>query len=77
MWEKIPTKNKRRYYFIVIVMLPVCFAISFLLSKKFFHLLDYQFDLKGWILISISLVPLYLISVAVVHLRLSDNKDKK
>lgn len=77
MQRKIPEKRRKKYYFIIFLILPICFAISFFLATKIFRLLDYHFDLKGWVFIIISLVPLYVMSVIVAHRRLSEKIDEK
>ena len=71
MFEKIPPGNRKRFYQIVLIVLPLCFGISFFLSTKIFILLNFKFDLKGWVFLSICLVFLYLIGVLAVQRKLS------
>jgi len=76
MWRKIPKNNRKKYYLIIFLFLPLCFVISFFLSKKIFLFLNFQFDLKGWVILSISLLPLYLMGIFVAHRALSGNENE-
>jgi uncharacterized BrkB/YihY/UPF0761 family membrane protein len=77
MRRKIPEKKRKKYYFIIFLILPICFTISFFLATKIFSLLDYHFDFKGWVFVIISLVPLYVMSVMVAYRRLSEKEEEK
>ena len=70
MWQNIPQENKRRYSVIVFIVLPLCFVIGLLVSVKIALLLNYKVDSKGAFIVSISLIPLYIMSIIVVNRKL-------
>jgi len=76
MWQNIPREHKIRYTVIIFIVLPICFIIGLLVSAKIALLLNYKVDSKGAFIVSISLIPLYIMSVIVVHRKLRNkNKD--
>lgn len=62
---KLHGKYKRRYRIIIFVALPICFALGFFLSTEIAELVGYRIDLKGNIIVLLSFVPLYVMSVIV------------
>jgi di/tricarboxylate transporter len=77
MLGKIPRERRRRYKIIIFIVLPTCFIIGFLLSTKVALLLDYKVDLKGVIIVTFSLIPLYIMSVLVVNRKLREKEIEK
>ena len=72
---KLQGQYKRRYQIIVFLFLPVCLAISYFLSIEivgFFsdRLLGRRLDMKGQIIMLLSLIPLYLIGITVAKQKL-------
>jgi len=72
MWKNIPQEHKRKYSIIIFIVLPICFIVGFLVSTKIALLLNYKIDSKGALIVSISLVPLYIMSVIVVYRKLRE-----
>ena len=72
MWKNIPQEHKRKYSIIIFVVLPICFIVGFLVSTKIALLLNYKVDSKGALIVSISLIPLYIMSVIVVYRKLRE-----
>jgi hypothetical protein len=70
MWKNIPQEHKRKYSIIIFIVLPICFIVGFLVSTKIALLLNYKVDSKGALIVSISLIPLYIMSVIVVYRKL-------
>ena len=70
MWKNIPQEHKRKYSIIIFIVLPICFIVGFLVSTKIALLLNYKIDSKGALIVSISLIPLYIMSVIVVYRKL-------
>ena len=70
MWKNIPQEHKRKYSIIIFIVLPICFIVGFLVSTKIALLLNYNVDSKGALIVSISLIPLYIMSVIVVYRKL-------
>ena len=62
---KLIGKFKRRYRIIIFIALPLCFALGFFLSIEITQLLGYRIDPSGKIIILLSFVPLYGMSVRV------------
>ena len=58
-------KYKRRYRIIIFVALPICFVLGFFLSTEIAEFVGYTIDLKGKIIILLSFIPLYVMSVIV------------
>lgn len=77
MLGKIPRERRRRYKIIIFIVLTTCFIIGFLLSTKVALLLDYKVDLKGVIIVTFSLIPLYIMSVLVVNRKLREKEIEK
>ena len=72
---KLQGQYKRRYRIIVFLFLPVCLAIGYFLSieiVEFFsdRLLGRRLDLKGQIIMLLSLIPLYLIGITAAKQKL-------
>jgi hypothetical protein len=63
MPKKLHGKYKNRYRIIAFVALPICLAIGFFLSLKVCSLLHYKIDIRGTILVFLSFIPLYLMSL--------------
>ena len=72
MWKNIPQEHKRKYSIIIFIVLPICFIVGFLVSIKIALLLNYKVDSKGALIVSISLIPLYIMSVIVVYRKLRE-----
>ena len=72
MWKNIPQEHKRKYSIIIFIVLPICFIVGFLVSTKIALLLNYKVDSKGALIVSISLIPLYIMSVVVVYRKLRE-----
>jgi len=72
MWKNIPQEHRRKYSIIVFIVLPICFIVGFLVSTKIALLLNYKVDSKGAFIVSISLVPLYIMSVIGVYRKLRE-----
>jgi len=72
MWKNIPQEHKRKYSIIIFIVLPICFIVGFLVSTKIALLLNYKIDSKGALIVSISLIPLYIMSVIVVYRKLRE-----
>ena len=72
MWKNIPQEHKRKYSIIIFIVLPICFIVGFLVSTKIALLLNYKIDSKGALIVSISLVPLYIMSVIGVYRKLRE-----
>jgi hypothetical protein len=72
MWKNIPQEHKRKYSIIIFIVLPICFIVGFLVSTKIALLLNYKVDSKGALIVSISLIPLYIMSVIVVYRKLRE-----
>ena len=72
MWKNIPQEHKRKYSIIIFIVLPICFVVGFLVSTKIALLLNYKVDSKGALIVSISLIPLYIMSVIVVYRKLRE-----
>jgi len=72
MWKNIPQEHKRKYSIIIFIVLPICFIVGFLVSSKIALLLNYKVDSKGALIVSISLIPLYIMSVIVVYRKLRE-----
>ena len=72
MWKNIPQQHKRKYSIIIFIVLPICFIVGFLVSTKIALLLNYKVDSKGALIVSISLIPLYIMSVIVVYRKLRE-----
>ena len=72
MWKNIPQEHKRKYSIIIFIVLPICFIVGFLVSTKIALLLNYKVDSKGALIVSISLIPLYIMSVIVVYRKLKE-----
>jgi hypothetical protein len=78
MWQNIPQEHRRRYAVIIFIVLPICFMVGFLVSVKIALLLNYKVDSKGAFIVSISLIPLYIMSIIVVNRRLRNkNNDNR
>lgn len=58
-------KYKRRYRIIIFIALPICFALGFFLSIEIIEFAGYTIALKGKIIILLSYIPLYVMSVIV------------
>ena len=72
MWKNIPQEHKRKYSIIIFIVLPICFIVGFFVSTKIALLLNYKVDSKGALIVSISLIPLYIMSVIVVYRKLKE-----
>lgn len=70
-----PQEHKKRYPVIIFIILPICFMIGFLVSLKIALLLNYKVDSKGAFIVSISLIPLYIMSVIVVNRKLRNKNN--
>ena len=68
--SKLSEQYKNRFKIISFIVLPLCFVIGFFISIKIASLLNYKIDLKGAIFVSLSFLPLYIISVMVVYRKL-------
>jgi hypothetical protein len=77
MWKKISEEKKRKYYIIIFLVLPLCFVIGFIISTKFAFLLNYKVNLKGMLIVTLSLLPLYIMSVVVVYRKFVEQGDEK
>jgi uncharacterized BrkB/YihY/UPF0761 family membrane protein len=75
--SRLPEQNKKRFKITIFIVLPLCFIIGFFISIKLVSLLNYKIDLKGAIFVSLSFLPLYIISVIVVYRKLQKKTKEK
>ena len=76
MWEKLPREYKRRFTIIIYIYLPICLIIGLLLGIKILRFISADFDLKGMVFVSFSVVPLYILGVFSVYRTLQNKKPK-
>lgn len=67
MWGNLPSKYKKKLNIIVFIFFPVLFTIGFFLSAWTVRQLNLTIDKKGLLVVFISLIPLYFISVKSVY----------
>jgi len=70
MLDKLPDPYKKRFKIIALVALPICFFIGFILSTLIAYKLNYVIDRTGFIIVSLSLVPLYFLCLYWVYQKL-------
>lgn len=67
MLDKLQNPYKKRFKFIALVVLPICFLISLILNTLIAYKLNYVIDRTGFIIVSLSLVPLYFLCLYWVY----------
>jgi hypothetical protein len=75
MWGNLPLKYKRKLNVIVFLFLPILFVIGFFLSTWTVKQLNYPIDRKGLLIVSISLIPLYLICVKTIYKKIREKSN--
>jgi ABC-type multidrug transport system permease subunit len=68
---------KKRFKIIILFVLPLCLIIGFFTSVKIASLFNYKIDLKSAIFVSLSFVPLYVMSVIVAYRKLQKKSKEK
>jgi len=76
MFKKVPAKYRKRYRIIIFLVLPLCFGVGFFLGTKSFLLLGYRIDLKGKVIVALSMVPLYIRGVFVINRKLREKGER-
>lgn len=70
MLDKLPKQYKRRFKIVAFVALPICFFIGLILSTLIAYKLNFVIDRTGFIIVSLSLVPLYIMCLYWVYQKL-------
>ena len=76
MFKKVPAKYRKRYRMIIFIVLPLCFVVGFFLSSKIVLLLGYKVDIKGFVIVALSYIPLYIWCVFEVNRKLGEKGER-
>ena len=76
MKRKLSVKLKKKFFVIILIVLPVLFLVGFLVSLKIALMLNLIVDKKGVTIVALSFIPLYLICILTVYNSLLRQSEK-
>jgi uncharacterized BrkB/YihY/UPF0761 family membrane protein len=65
--KKIPEEYKKRYYFTILVIVPICLIIGLIIAIKVASLLNFKVDFIGLTFVSFFIIAIYVMGMIIIR----------